>query len=144
MNVPTTYRLLAVAASVAVTTVLLAGPAYAQQSEGGTLSRSEVMAQVAAAQAAGTLLRPGEGSPTEPMATVSTKTRAERKAETLQARRDGAFLPPGEGMYRVYMSQQRAMAHSTKTRAERKAETQEAARKHQLLPAGEAGYPGRS
>lgn len=144
MNVPTTYRLLAAAASVATTTVLLASPAYAQQPEGSTLSRSEVMAEVAAARAAGTLLRPGEGSPTEPLAMVSTKTRAERKAETLQARRNGAFLPGSLGMYKAHTSQQLAVAHSTKTRAERKAETLDAARKHQLLPAGEADYPGRS
>ncbi len=141
MNTPIPHRLLAVAASVAVSTVLLVGPAYAQ-AEGSPLSRDEVRAQTMLARATGGLMPAGEGSPTEPAAAPSTKTRAERKAETLQARRSGALLPPGEGMYKSYMSQQLAMAHSTKTRAERKAETLEAAHKHQLLRAGEAGYPG--
>lgn len=118
MNTFTITRLLAAAASAAVTATLLVGPAYAMPA--------------------------GEGSPTEPAAAPSGKTREQRKAETLQARRSGALLPPGESMYRSYMSQHRAVVNSTWTRAERKAETLQAAKKHQLMPAGEVAAPGQS
>lgn len=137
MNVA--FRLFAASAAVAVTAVLLVGPAYAQADE-APLSRAEVNDATRAAQRAGQIMRAGEGLPTDGQPVwTSSMTRAERKAETMQARRNGAFQPGGLGLYKTHMSQQSAMAHSTKTRAERKAETLQAARQHQLMRAGEAG-----
>ena len=135
MNVlnPTT-RLIAAGAAIAASTVLLAGPAQAQQ-----LSRAEVNAQAMAAMKAGTIVS-GEGLPQGPAsAVVSTKTREERKAETMQARRNGEFYPGGMGTYMSnVVAPQRAMAKSTKTREERKAETMQAIKDHKTMQPGEA------
>lgn len=137
MNVTT--RLFAATAAMAVTAVLLVGPASAQSAD-APRSRAAVNEATRAANMARQLMPPGEGSPTDGRPTLaSSKTRAERKAETLQARRDGAFKPGGLGLYLSHMSQRSAVANSTRTRAERKAETLEAARHGELMHAGEAG-----
>lgn len=135
MNVlNTATRLIAAGAAIAASTVLLAGPAQAQQ-----LSRAEVNAQTLAAMKAGTIVS-GEGLPQGPAsAVVSTKTREQRKAETMQARRNGEFYPGGMGTYMSnVVAPQRAMAKSTKTREERKAETMQAIKDHKTMQPGEA------
>ena len=139
MNAVRITRLASAAAALAASTVLLAGPAQAQQSEDRALSRAEVNEQTLAAIKSGTMLRAGEGQPQGPESVVASgKTREARKAETMQARRNGEIQPLGLGLYKTNMSQQTAVAHSTKTRAERKAETMQAIKEHKTLPAGEA------
>jgi hypothetical protein len=135
MNTPVTTRLFAAIGATALSAVLLAGPAQAQQ----PLSRAEVRQQTLAAIEAGDMLPAGEGSATgADDAIASGKTRAQRKAETLEANRKGEIQTGGLGSYRTNMSQQTATAGSTKTRAERKAQTMQAIKNHQMLAAGEA------
>ena len=140
----TPTRLIGAAAALAVTAVLAAAPAYAQQavyaqqSDERPLTRAEVSAQTLAAMRSGEIVS-GEGRPQGPESVaIPTKTRAERKAETLQARRNGELPVGGNGTYKSSISQQTATANSTKTRAERKAETMQAIREHKTMQPGEA------
>ncbi len=134
MSTQATTRVLAIAGAAAMSAILLAGPAHAQQ----PLSRAEVQQQTLAAIESGDMLAAGEGSPRADDAPIASgKTRAERKAETMQARRNDGLQTGGLGSYRTNMSQQTATANSTKTRAERKAETLQAIREHKVTPAGE-------
>jgi len=133
-------RIASAAAALAASAVLLAGPAQAQQVEGGSLTRAEVQQQTLDAIKSGTIMRAGEGLPQGPETqATSTKSREQRKSETMQARRNGEFYPGGLGTYvSNVVSPQKAMAKSTKTRAERKAETMQAIKDHKMLPTGEA------
>ena len=135
MSTLATLRFSATVGAAAVSALLLAVPAQAQQ----PLSRAEVQQQTLAAIEEGDMTPAGEGSPQSAEATISSgKTRAQRKAETLQARRNGEFPTNGVGLYRSNMSQQTATANSTKLRGERKAETIQAIKSHKMVPAGEA------
>jgi hypothetical protein len=135
MSTLATIRFSANVGAAAVSALLLAVPAQAQQ----PLSRAEVQQQTLAAIEAGDLVPAGEGSPQSAEAAIASgKTRAQRKAETMEARRNGEFPTNGLGLYRSNMSQQTATANSTKSRAERKTETMQAIKSHRMTPAGEA------
>ncbi len=95
MSTQATTRVLAIAGAAAMSAILLAGPAHAQQ----PLSRAEVQQQTLAAIESGDMLAAGEGSPRADDATIASgKTRAERKAETLEAARQHKLLPAGEAI----------------------------------------------
>jgi hypothetical protein len=140
-----TPRFIGAAVALAVTAVLAAAPAHAQQPEytqqqtdERPLTRAEVNAQALAAMQNGEITAGEATAPEKQPVPSSTRSREERKAETLQARRNGELPVGGNGTYKSSLSQQTATANSTKTRAERKAETMQAIRNHQTMQPGEA------
>jgi len=98
----TTPRFIGAAVALAVTAVLAAAPAHAQQpnptqqTDERPLTRAEVNEQTVAAMKSGEIVS-GEGRPQGPESVVTpTKTREERKAETIQAIREHKTMQPGE------------------------------------------------
>jgi hypothetical protein len=116
---------LPLAASLAVTSALAAGP-------DGPVSRSQVRAETAAAVAAGAIAR-GEATPDYPRATggVSARSRAEVRAETVAAVQHGEIARGEQSIIDAgpFIAQ--------KTRAEVKAETLTAMHLG-LIPRGDA------
>lgn len=123
-----TKHVLAIA--IAASLAMLAQVSFAQST-----SRDDVKAQTRAAEAAGTIMPPGEGYAPEntPKASPSSKTRAQEKAETRAAQKSGELGVTNErSVVKI------PKTTSTTSRAAVKAETRAAEKAGTLTPSGEA------
>lgn len=113
--------------------------ALAQSNSAAPLSRAEVVAQLHAAQADGTMMPAGEGwgpeNTPQAVSHAAPLSRATVKAQTRAAEEAGTLPAPGEAP--VFST---AAAPSTLSRAEVKAETRDVIRNGTI--GGAAYYPG--
>jgi len=123
------------------TLALAAGSALAADPDSATppRSRAEVVAEVLAARAAGTLAPAGEHAEAPAATTIgqASRTRAEVEAEVLEARRTGQLIAAGEGELFPAVP---ASSGPVLTRATVKAEVLAARAAGELVPAGEGPF----